>query len=104
MEYLFNELRFWDDCPPVMAELDAQDATLDREESLSERYAFQLGEDMGVLRFAVDQEELDPPDAHRLPAWDEATSQSIGCLSPQIAEFAEKRLRSRYPRKFCFVA
>ena len=60
MEYLFNELRFWDDCPPLMAELDAQDAILDREESLSERYAFQLGEDMGVLRFALDQEELDP--------------------------------------------
>lgn len=47
---LFNPLRFWSDTPDFLAAFDMQDACLDRDDSLSDRYAFQLGEDMGVLR------------------------------------------------------
>lgn len=49
-ENLFNPLRYWSDTPDFLAALDAQDACLDREDSLSDRYAFQLGEDMGIFR------------------------------------------------------
>lgn len=47
---IFNPLRFWSDEPREMPELDAQDAAFDREDTLSERYAFQLGEDFGIYR------------------------------------------------------
>ena len=59
MEHQFNELRYWTDQPPLIAPLDNQDAALDREDSLSERSAFQLGEDMGRLRFTL-EDALDP--------------------------------------------
>lgn len=42
-----------------MTSLDPRDAEMDREDSLSERYAFSLGEDMGIVRFKIDQETLD---------------------------------------------
>lgn len=51
-ENLLNPLRFWNDAPDFMAAFDKQDASLDRDDSLSDRYAFQLGEDMGVLRMS----------------------------------------------------
>lgn len=47
---LFNPHRYWDDQADPMLELDARDAELDREDSLSDRYAFQLGESLGLLR------------------------------------------------------
>lgn len=55
VEHIFNELRFWTDRPSFIAELDRRDAELDREDSLSDRYAFHLGEDIGICRLA-------PPD------------------------------------------
>lgn len=54
-EHVFNQLRFWTDRPDFIADLDCRDAELDREDSLSDRYAFQLGENIGICR-------LTPPD------------------------------------------
>lgn len=59
MENQFNELRYWTDQPSLIDSIDNEDAKVDGADSLSERYAFQLGEDMGRLRFAPD-EELEP--------------------------------------------
>lgn len=50
---LFNPLRYWTDDPRDMPELDAEDAALDREDSLSERNAFLLGEEMGIYRLSA---------------------------------------------------
>lgn len=47
---IFHPQRYWTDFPVCRPELDLQDAALDREESLSERYAFLLGEDFGIHR------------------------------------------------------
>lgn len=46
----FNPSRYWADKPDYFAFVDAVDAELDREDSLSDRNAFLLGRDMGVLR------------------------------------------------------
>lgn len=51
---LYNPLRFWNDQPQGFPELDRADAEADREDSLSDRCAFQLGEDLGLCR-------LEPP-------------------------------------------
>lgn len=48
--HLFHPQRFWDDSPRLFARLDSIDAELDREDSLSQRYAFKLGEDLGRYR------------------------------------------------------
>jgi hypothetical protein len=53
---VFHPLRYWTDFPVCRPELDLQDAVLDREESLSERYAFQVGEDLGIHRLCKDDE------------------------------------------------
>jgi hypothetical protein len=53
---VFNPLRYWSDEAPCVPKLDAQDAVLDREDSLSERYAFQLGENLGVCRLVASTE------------------------------------------------
>lgn len=45
-----NPLRFWTDRPGFMPKFDADDASLDREDSLSERNAFLLGSDLGRYR------------------------------------------------------
>lgn len=45
-----NPLRFWTDRPGCMPNFDAEDASLDREDSLSERNAFLLGSDLGRYR------------------------------------------------------
>lgn len=52
-QQLFNPLRYWSDRPEFMAAFDALDAELDREDSLSDRYAFQLGEGMGNFRLSA---------------------------------------------------
>ncbi|MBF5007749.1 hypothetical protein ISG32_26225 [Diaphorobacter sp. NR2-3-3-1] len=59
MESLYNNLRYWSAAPSTLAHLDAVDAQMDREDSLSDRYAFLLGEDMGVVRFELDRDSLD---------------------------------------------
>ena len=46
----FNPGRYWTDRPEFMAHLDAVDAQLDREDSLSARNAFLLGFDLGRHR------------------------------------------------------
>jgi hypothetical protein len=50
---LFNPLRYWTDTPRFIAQIDPQDAESDREDSLSDRHAFKLGEDLG--RFRLEQ-------------------------------------------------
>jgi len=52
---LFNPLRYWHDLPEGFPSIDSADAEADREDSLSDRYAFQLGEDLGHCR-------LQPPE------------------------------------------
>lgn len=52
---LFNPLRYWADEPLDMPVLDARDAELDREDSLSERYAFMLGENLGTHRLGLSE-------------------------------------------------
>lgn len=47
---IFNPLRYWSDQPHLQVAIDATDAELDREDSLSDRYVFELGREMGVLR------------------------------------------------------
>lgn len=42
--------RFWTEAPCFLAALDPVDAELDREDSLSDRYAFLLGEQLGRCR------------------------------------------------------
>lgn len=42
--------RYWSDDAGLLAQFDAVDAQLDREDSLSERQAFQLGRDLGRYR------------------------------------------------------
>jgi hypothetical protein len=54
LEVSFSGLRYWTDRPDPTLVLDKRDAELDREDSLSKRYGFQIGEDLGVFRF-------DPP-------------------------------------------
>jgi hypothetical protein len=51
---LYNALRYWNDQPRGFPSLDQTDAEADREDSLSDRYAFQLGADLGLCR-------LEPP-------------------------------------------
>lgn len=48
--HLYNPLRYWNDRPQGFPALDSADAEADREDSLSDRYAFQLGEDLGLCR------------------------------------------------------
>ncbi len=60
---IFNPLRYWSEQPHLQLAIDARDAELDREDSLSDRYAFQLGREMGILR-------LTPPhDQEGKPEW-----------------------------------
>lgn len=47
---LYNSLRYWNDQPDGFPTLDRADAEADREDSLSDRYAFLLGEDLGLCR------------------------------------------------------
>lgn len=47
---LYNPLRYWSDQTAGFPMLDRADAEADREDSLSDRYAFQLGEDLGLCR------------------------------------------------------
>ncbi len=47
---LYNPLRYWNDQPHGFPTLDQADSEADREDSLSDRYAFQLGEDLGLCR------------------------------------------------------
>lgn len=49
---LFNPLRHWAEQPNLLPSFDEVDSVLDREDSLSERYAFQLGEDIGICRLS----------------------------------------------------
>jgi hypothetical protein len=60
---IFNPLRYWSDRHHLQVCIDATDAELDREDSLSDRYAFQLGREMGIMR-------LTPPhDQEGQPSW-----------------------------------
>lgn len=52
---LFHPLRFWNDEPLIVPEMTDRDAQLDREDSLSDRYAFSLGEDLGRYRLTPSQ-------------------------------------------------
>lgn len=47
---LTNPLRYWHDQPQGFPMIDRADAEADREDSLSDRYAFLLGEDLGLCR------------------------------------------------------
>lgn len=53
---LYNPLRHWHDHPQSFPSIDAADAAADREDSLSDRYAFQLGEDLGLCRLQPSEE------------------------------------------------
>ncbi|WP_137917049.1 hypothetical protein [Hydrogenophaga sp. 2FB] len=46
----FHPQRYWTDAPEFLAQIDAQDAEMDLEDSLSGRYAFVLGVDLGRHR------------------------------------------------------
>ena len=60
---IFNPLRYWSSQPHLQVAIDPTDAELDREDSLYDRYAFQLGSEMGILR-------LTPPrDQEGQPSW-----------------------------------
>lgn len=52
----YDELRYWSDNALPYLELSEEESVLDAEDSLSDRYAFQLGEQMGQLRFAVNED------------------------------------------------
>ena len=58
MDSLYNNLRYWNSSPMTLVHIDPRDAELDKEDSLSDRYAFLLGEEMGIIRFVLDQEKL----------------------------------------------
>lgn len=63
---IFNPLRYWSNQPHLQVAIDPTDAELDRENSMSDRYAFQLGRDMGMLR-------LTPPhNQEGQPCWPHA--------------------------------
>ena len=47
---LYNPLRYWNDQQDGFPTLDRADAEADREDSLSDRYAFQLGEGLALCR------------------------------------------------------
>jgi len=53
-ETLHNPLRYWNDRPDYLAEMDQRDAEMDREDSLSDRYAFQLGQDLASHGLSID--------------------------------------------------
>ncbi|MFY3386583.1 hypothetical protein [Paracidovorax sp. MALMAid1276] len=53
-ETLHNPLRYWNDRPDYLAEMDQRDAEMDREDSLSDRYAFQLGQDLARHGLSID--------------------------------------------------
>ena len=53
-ETLHNPLRYWNDRPDYLATLDQRDAEMDREDSLSDRYAFQLGQDIASHGLSID--------------------------------------------------
>ncbi len=53
-ETLHNPLRYWSDRPDYLAEMDQRDAEMDREDSLSDRYAFQLGQDLASHGLSID--------------------------------------------------
>lgn len=59
----FNPLRYWNDRPSPPGLVDQVDAELDREDSLSERYAFQLGHEAGLFRL------LPPSDSNGKTEW-----------------------------------
>lgn len=56
----FHPWRHWSDSPGFMAQVDATDAQLDLEDSLSARYAFKLGEDLGRHRLVPMGEFVNP--------------------------------------------
>lgn len=60
---IFNPMRYWSAKSNLQVCIDLTDAELDREDSLSERYAFQLGREMGVLRLTP------PSDQEGQPNW-----------------------------------
>lgn len=53
---LTNPLRYWHDQPQGFPTIDRADAEADREDSLSDRYAFVLGEDLGLCRMQAPDE------------------------------------------------
>lgn len=57
---LTNPLRYWHDQPLGFPTIDAADAEADREDSLSDRYAFKLGEDLGLCRIQAPDEWPSP--------------------------------------------
>lgn len=60
---IFSPLRYWSAKSNLQVCVDLTDAELDREDSLSERYAFQLGREMGILRLTP------PSDQEGQPNW-----------------------------------
>lgn len=55
-ETLYNPLRYWSDRPDYLAQMDKQDAEMDREDSLSDRYAFMLGQDLATYGLSIDRQ------------------------------------------------
>jgi hypothetical protein len=49
---IHHPLRYWTDFPVSLPEILSKESALDREDSLSERYAFQIGEDLGIHRLS----------------------------------------------------
>lgn len=95
---LYNPLRYWDDQPRGFPALDQADAEADREDSLSDRYAFLLGEDFGLNR-------LEPPSSW--PSDEMAAGYRHGrSRSPKHADaYLRKLLRLRvnaYARRLPF--
>lgn len=58
---LFHPLRYWTDFPDCLPLLNPNDSSLDREDSLSDRYAFQIGEDLGIHRLGQGAEWSSEP-------------------------------------------
>jgi hypothetical protein len=49
---IHHPLRYWTDFPVSLPEILLKESALDREDSLSDRYAFQIGEDLGIHRLS----------------------------------------------------
>lgn len=58
---IFNPLRYWSDRPHLEVAIDPIDAELDREDSLSDRYAFHLGREIGALRLTPPRDQEGQP-------------------------------------------
>jgi hypothetical protein len=85
---LFHPLRYWNDEPLVIPEITSNDARLDREDSLSDRYAFSLGEELGVHR-------LTPSQPLQHPEMERGYRFGLGCAARHASIARRKLLQVR---------